>query len=61
MCITKPYRVTEVSRSKAVLNDGRSVKTAVKVKKGDFVLVGMGVIVERISRKEYEELHSLSI
>jgi hydrogenase maturation factor len=59
MCITKPCRVAELSGKEAVLEDGRKVKTAVKVKKGDFVLVGMGVVVEKISRKEYEKLSSL--
>jgi hydrogenase maturation factor len=59
--MTKPLRVVEISGDEAVLDDGRSVKSAVKVRKGDFVLVGMGVIVERISRKEYEKLSSLAI
>jgi hydrogenase maturation factor len=60
MCLTKPFRVAELSGEEAILDDGRRVKTAVKVKKGDFVLVGMGVIVEKISRKEYEKLSSLA-
>jgi hydrogenase maturation factor len=59
MCITKPSRVAELSGEEAVLEDGRKVKTAVKIKKGDFVLVGMGVVVEKISRKEYEKLRSV--
>lgn len=61
MCIAKPSRVSELAGDEAVLEDGRKVKTAVKVKKGDFVLVGMGVIVEKTSRKEYEKLSSLSV
>jgi hydrogenase maturation factor len=61
MCVTKPFRVAELSGEEAVLDNGRRVKTAVKVKKGDFVLVGMGVIVEKISRKEYEKLSSLNV
>jgi len=60
MCVTKPFKVTEIKGEEAVLDDGRRVKAAVKVKKGDFVLVGMGVIVERISRKEYDKLNSLN-
>lgn len=59
MCITKPSRVSELLGAEALLEDGRRVKTAVKVKKGDFVLVGMGVIVEKINRKEYEKLSLL--
>jgi len=59
MCVTKPFKVAELAGEEAVLDDGRKVKTAVKVKKGDFVLVGMGVIVEKISRKEYDKLNSL--
>lgn len=59
MCVTKPFRVAELEGEGALLNDGRRVKSAVKVRKGDFVLVGMGVIVERISRKEYERLSTL--
>jgi len=59
MCVTKPCRVAELSGEEAVLDDGRRVKTAVKVGKGDFVLVGMGVVVEKIGRKEYEKLKSL--
>jgi len=61
MCVTKPFRVAELSGEEVVLDNGRRVKTAVKVKKGDFVLVGMGVIVEKISRKEYEKLSSLNV
>jgi len=57
--VTKPFRVAELEGEEATLNDGRRVKSAVKVRKGDFVLVGMGVIVERISRKEYEKLSTL--
>jgi hydrogenase maturation factor len=60
MCVTKPFRVAELSGEEAVLDDGRKVRTAVRVKKGDFVLVGMSVIIEKISRKEYEKLSSLA-
>jgi|GEM_PF-4142174 len=58
MCITKPSRVADVKGREAVLEDGRRVKTAVAVRKGDYVLVGMGVVIERISKKEYEQLRS---
>jgi len=58
MCITKPSRVVDVKGREAVLEDGRRVKTAVAVRKGDYVLVGMGVVIERISKKEYEQLRS---
>ncbi|MEM3555259.1 MAG: HypC/HybG/HupF family hydrogenase formation chaperone [Candidatus Micrarchaeia archaeon] len=58
MCITKPSRVAEVSGKEATLEDGRRVKTAIDVRKGDYVLVGMGVVIEKINKKEYKKLLS---
>lgn len=58
MCIAKPSRVAELAGEEVILEDGRKVRTVVRVRKGDFVLVGMGMVVERITRKEYELLSS---
>ena len=35
-------------------------KSAMRVEKGDFVVIGMGVVLEKISREQFEKLCSLA-
>ncbi len=57
MCLAVPGRVEEVRGRKAVVAYGGERRHAivtddVKVAKGDFVLVQMGCVVQRLNKKE---------
>lgn len=60
MCLAVPGRVEEVRGRKAVVAYGSEKRHAIltdelKVAKGDFVLVQMGCVVQKLSRKEAKE------
>ena len=60
MCIAFPGKVEEVNRLSAVVDYGTEKRKAVltgeiPVKKGDYVLVQMGCVVQKLTRKEADE------
>ena len=53
MCLTVPRKVTKVEGEKALLQDGRWVKSlAGKLKPGDMVLTQADLAIEKISHKQ---------
>ena len=61
MCLTVPRRVEEVEGDKALLQDGRWVKTTMvgKVKKGEMLLVQANLAVEKITKKQAEGMKQI--
>jgi len=59
MCLTIPARVLTAKGKSAVVESGgkkKEVKTDfVSVKKGDYVLLQAGFVVQKLSRKKAEE------
>jgi len=57
MCLTVPRKVVEVKGNKALLQDGRWVKSlAGKLKPGDMVLAQADLAIEKISPKQAGEM-----
>jgi hydrogenase assembly chaperone HypC/HupF len=54
MCLTVPRKVTKVEKDKALLQDGRWVKTDLvgKLKVGDMILVNANLAIEKITKKQ---------
>ncbi|MBN3037740.1 MAG: HypC/HybG/HupF family hydrogenase formation chaperone [Candidatus Diapherotrites archaeon] len=64
MCLTVPARVLSVDGESVrveVRGVERQAKCFVSVSEGDFVEVGMGVVLGRISRERFDELASFSV
>ena len=64
MCLTIPKKVISVNGQKAVVSrwDGKEnqeVATIVKVEKGDWVLTQNGIIIEKIDKKQADEIINL--
>ena len=58
MCLTVPRRVEEVKGKKALMQDGRWVRTDMVggVKKGDYLLVQADLAVEKVDKNQVEEM-----
>lgn len=60
MCISCPAKVLSRSEGKAEIVDvvgrQRQVICPIDAKVGDYVIIGMGHAVDRISKKEYDAL-----
>lgn len=59
MCLAIPGKIEKIDGMKAVINYGKQKRVAtvtkdIPVKVGDFVLVQMGCVVQKLSRKEAE-------
>jgi hydrogenase assembly chaperone HypC/HupF len=54
MCLTVPRKVTKVQGDRALLQDGRWVKTVMvgKVKPGEMVLVQADLAIEKITQEQ---------
>jgi len=55
MCIAIPGRVVEVTKGKAVIDYGEERKEAhslIKVKVGDYVIVQMGRVVQKVKKED---------
>lgn len=63
MCLTIPKKVISTDGNSAVVKNpsgGRQeVKSIIKVKAGDFVLTQQNVIIQKISKKQADELISM--
>ena len=63
MCLTIPKKVISTDGENAVVEtsskEKQKVKTIEKVKVGDFVLTQQNVIIQKIDKKQAEELISL--
>ncbi len=59
MCLAIPGRVKEIQGRKVVVEYPSEERTAVlgieEVKKGDYVMVQMGVVIKVLDKKEAEE------
>lgn len=60
MCVACPAKVLSRNEDKAeildVLGRQRVVKCPIEVKPNDFVLIGMGFAIEKISQEKYDEI-----
>jgi hydrogenase maturation factor len=59
-----PARVTQVGEELVtveVRGQTRQVKSMIDVQPGDFVTLGMGLVLEKISEKRFEELSSFNL
>lgn len=58
MCLTVPRKVERVEEDRALMQDGRWVKTTMvgKVKAGDFLLVQANLAVEKVSAHRVREM-----
>ncbi len=59
MCLAIPGKVEKIDGMKAVVDYGKQKRTAnvtgdIPVKEGDYVLVQMGCIVQKLTKKEAE-------
>jgi hydrogenase maturation factor len=54
MCLTVPRKVTKVEKDRALLQDGRWVKTDLvgKLKAGDMILVNADLAIEKITHEQ---------
>lgn len=63
MCLTIPKKVISVSGNAAVVENpdgiGQEVKTIIDLKVGDFVLTQQNIVLEKIDKKEAEEILNL--
>lgn len=61
MCLTVPRKVEKVEGDKALMQDGRWVKTTMvgRVKKGEMLLVQADMAVEKITKKQSLEMKRL--
>lgn len=60
MCFTLPLQVCRQIKSKAIMEDGRSVNVSLigSVKKGDWLLVQSNFAVQKLSEKEAQLVRS---
>lgn len=60
MCLTIPKKVVEIKNNCVVIENPngsrQELKSIVKLKIGDFCLSQQGIVIERISKKEAEEV-----
>lgn len=61
MCLTVPRKVTQVEGDRALLQDGRWVKTSLigTVKPGDMVLAQADLAIEKIDKKQSAEMKKI--
>lgn len=61
MCLTVPRRVEKTKGDRALLQDGRWVKTTLvgKLKPGEMVLAQADLAVEKISKKQAQEMKEI--
>ena len=62
MCISVPARVLEVMEDGVLVDINGNKRTAtspIQVKKGDYVVLGMGVVLEKASEEEFKHLSSV--
>lgn len=63
MCLTIPKKVLSVKKNIAAvknpLGERQELKSMIKVKKGDYVLSQQNVIIQKIGKKQAEELIDL--
>jgi hydrogenase maturation factor len=63
MCLTIPKKVISISGNNAVVEnpsgDKQKVKSVIKIKIGDNVLTQSNVIIQKISKKQAQEIISL--
>ena len=63
MCVAAPGRITELNGTEATIDyNGNTVKAnagVIDVSVGDYVLVHAGLIIQKISQSEAEEMNEL--
>lgn len=61
MCLAVPRKIISVSGNKAVLSDDRTARLDLvgMVKPGDYVIVSADMVVEKISKKQAQEMGEL--
>jgi hydrogenase maturation factor len=60
MCLTVPRKVTKVEGDKALLQDGRWVKSLVgPLKSGEMVLAQADLAIEKVSKKQSQKMKEL--
>jgi hydrogenase expression/formation protein HypC len=63
MCLAVPGKIISIKDNVAEVNFGNTKKNVflgnVKAKNGDYVLVGSGIVVQKISKKDAMEINKV--